>query len=316
MPKYGLAFRALIRYYAFIMIIYRDQLNETELNSLAALWEAGNALEAHPYSLPEDADIFLLYYGEDGMDAQKGLAEIEKAEETAVGTEPGELVAALCIYHMGDTKDGKPIDEICAMTHPAWRRRGCFTALFSMAKALLRPVLRFGVYPSPSPAGKAGGGRESGGAGDAETFLEHLGAEFTHKEQFMTLPLPDPCFKAETEPLELTIREEAEGSGSDSDSAPSATLTVTCPFGECYLTLFGSRAYLFGVLIYRRFRGQGYGYRMLHALLSRLPERGIREVFLEVSSENLPAVRLYEKLGFAVSESLAYYILELPEEGA
>lgn len=290
MPKYGLAFGALIRYYAFIMIIYRDQLKETELNSLAALWEAGNALEAHPYSLPEDADIFLLYY------------------------EGSELVAALCIYHMGDTKDGKPIDEICAMTHPARRRRGCFTKLFSMAKALLRPVLRFGIYPSPSPAGKAGGGRESGGAGDAETFLEHLGAEFTHKEQFMTLPLPDPCFKAETEPLELTIREEAEGS--DSDSAPSATLTVTCPFGECYLTLFGSRAYLFGVLIYRRFRGQGYGYRMLHALLSRLPERGIREVFLEVSSENLPAVRLYEKLGFAVSESLAYYILELPEEGA
>ena len=281
MPKYGLAFRALIRYYAFIMIIYRDQLKETELNSLAALWEAGNALEAHPYSLPEDADIFLLYY------------------------EGSELVAALCIYHMGDTKDGKPIDEICAMTHPAWRRRGCFTALFSMAKALLRPVLRFGVYPSPSPAGKAG---------DAEAFLEHLGAEFTYQEQFMTLPLPDPCFKAETEPLELTIREEAEGS--DSDSAPSATLTVTCPFGECYMTLFGSRAYLFGVLIYRRFRGQGYGYRMLHALLSRLPERGIREVFLEVSSENLPAVRLYEKLGFAVSESLAYYILELPEEGA
>ena len=272
------------------MIIYRDQLKETELNSLAALWEAGNALETHPYSLPEDADIFLLYY------------------------EGSELVAALCIYHMGDTKDGKPIDEICAMTHPAWRRRGCFTALFSMAKALLRPVLRFGIYPSPSPAGKAGGDRESGGAGDAETFLEHLGAEFTYQEQFMTLPLPDPCFKAETEPLELTIREETEGS--DSDSAPSATLTVTCPFGECYLTLFGSRAYLFGVLIYRRFRGQGYGYRMLHALLSRLPERGIREVFLEVSSENLPAVRLYEKLGFAVSESLAYYILELPEEGA
>lgn len=279
MPKYGLAFGALIRYYAFIMIIYRDQLNETELESLAALWEAGNALEAHPYSLPEDADIFLLYYGE------------------------GELVAALCIYHMGDTKEGKPIDEICAMTHPAWRRRGCFTALFSMAKALLRPVLRFGIYPSPA-----------GEAGDVETFLEHLGAKFTHKEQFMTLPLAGPWLKAETEPMELTIREEAEGSGSD--SAPSATLTVTCPFGECYLSLFGSRAYLFGVLIYRRFRGQGYGYRMLHALLSRLPERGIREVFLEVSSENLPAVRLYEKLGFAVSESLAYYILELPEDRA
>lgn len=298
MPKYGLAFRALIRYYAFIMIIYRDQLKETELNSLAALWEAGNALEAHPYSLPEDADIFLLYY------------------------EGSELVAALCIYHMGDTKDEKPIDEICAMTHPAWRRRGCFTALFSMAKALLRPVLRFGIYPSP--AGEADGGRESGGAGDAETFLEHLGAEFTYKEQFMTLllaeklpgelpalpGLSDPCRREEAEPMELTIREEA----GDSDS--SVTLTVTCPFGECYLSLFGSRAYLFGVLIYRRFRGQGYGYRMLHALLSRLPERGIREVFLEVSSENLPAVRLYEKLGFAVSESLAYYILELPEERA
>lgn len=266
------------------MIIYRDQLNETELESLAALWEAGNALEAHPYSLPEDADIFLLYYEED------------------------ELVAALCIYHMGDTKDGKPIDEICAMTHPAWRRKGCFTALFSMAKALLRPVLRFGI--NPSSAGKAGGGRESGGAGDAETFLEHLGAEFTYKEQFMTLPLPDPYFKEGAEPMELTIREETE----DSDS--SVTLTVTCPFGECYLSLFGNRAYLFGVLIYRRFRGQGYGYRMLHALLSRLPERGIREVFLEVSSENLPAVRLYEKLGFAVSESLAYYILELPEDRA
>ena len=49
----------------------------------------------------------------------------------------------------------------------------------------------------------------------------------------------------------------------------------------------------------RAYRRKGLGERLLRALLDKVRERSeIREVWLSVAPENLPARRLYEKLGF------------------
>ena len=45
-------------------------------------------------------------------------------------------------------------------------------------------------------------------------------------------------------------------------------------------------------------RGRGYATILMDILLNNLKNRGIRKVFLEVETDNVPAIALYEKCGF------------------
>ncbi len=45
-------------------------------------------------------------------------------------------------------------------------------------------------------------------------------------------------------------------------------------------------------------RGQGYGPEALELVTTTLKERGFRSIYLRVLTENEPAVRCYEKVGF------------------
>jgi ribosomal-protein-alanine N-acetyltransferase len=48
-------------------------------------------------------------------------------------------------------------------------------------------------------------------------------------------------------------------------------------------------------------QGRGIGRLLLHGLLRTARERGCRQMFLEVRSDNAPAIALYESQGFVVS---------------
>ena len=54
-------------------------------------------------------------------------------------------------------------------------------------------------------------------------------------------------------------------------------------------------------------RGMKLGRRLTEALIARLRERGATRIFLEVRSDNAPAVRLYEKLGFTPCKELPHF---------
>lgn len=86
---------------------------------------------------------------------------------------------------------------------------------------------------------------------------------------------------------------------------------VSCRYGECFLSEWSDGVYLFGMLVYERFRGQGYGARILHALFERLFSQGCSRIVLEVASDNLPAVRLYQKMGFRPIERVSISFLRL-----
>lgn len=62
------------------------------------------------------------------------------------------------------------------------------------------------------------------------------------------------------------------------------------------------------VEIFPEFRGRGMGKQMICLLLERLAECHVRTVILQVSSDNLSALRLYEKTGFQITETLSYYL--------
>ena len=63
------------------------------------------------------------------------------------------------------------------------------------------------------------------------------------------------------------------------------------------------------VEIDENYRNQGMGYKFLHRILRDLALR-FEEVILHVTKENVPAYKLYKKLGFDVAETTIFYHLK------
>jgi ribosomal protein S18 acetylase RimI-like enzyme len=96
------------------------------------------------------------------------------------------------------------------------------------------------------------------------------------------------------------------------------------------VAMAGERLHLTGfteisaVCTHPQYRGRGYGNALLSALISRITQRGETPI-LHVRTENLTAVRLYEKLGFHVRAQLhlaiikhraASAVVSIPKENA
>lgn len=63
------------------------------------------------------------------------------------------------------------------------------------------------------------------------------------------------------------------------------------------------KAYIFGFYVRSDQQGKGIGKLFLQDIYPILKQDGFRKVCLTVSTENKAAVKLYEKLGFAVKET-------------
>lgn len=61
---------------------------------------------------------------------------------------------------------------------------------------------------------------------------------------------------------------------------------------------FPDRGHLFSLYIEPKYAGKGFGKALLAAALSRLSERGSKEISLWVFKANLGAIGLYRKMGF------------------
>ena len=84
--------------------------------------------------------------------------------------------------------------------------------------------------------------------------------------------------------------------------------------GRCKLVSLFSGWYLHGLVIQEEYRNQGIGTKFLDRILQALTvqkENSVNtqftDVFLQVSSRNIPAVTLYEHAGFEISEQRNFY---------
>ena len=84
--------------------------------------------------------------------------------------------------------------------------------------------------------------------------------------------------------------------------------------GRCKLESLLSGWYLHGFVIQEEYRNQGKGTELLQKILQALTVQtensiyaGFTDVFLQVSSRNVPAVTLYEHAGFEISEQRNFY---------
>jgi [ribosomal protein S18]-alanine N-acetyltransferase len=67
-------------------------------------------------------------------------------------------------------------------------------------------------------------------------------------------------------------------------------------------------AEILSIAVARSRRGEGLGSRLVEVNLRRLAGLGVRTVFLEVAENNLPARRMYQRLGFRdVGRRTGYY---------
>jgi ribosomal protein S18 acetylase RimI-like enzyme len=66
-------------------------------------------------------------------------------------------------------------------------------------------------------------------------------------------------------------------------------------------------ASIFGFGIVPEYRGKGYGEELLHLMIDHLWRMGITDIMLDVSSENIQALKLYKKSGFQTEGVYEYY---------
>ena len=77
--------------------------------------------------------------------------------------------------------------------------------------------------------------------------------------------------------------------------------------GMGYSSRDGDEVSIFGFGIIPELRSKGYGYDLLHLIVEQLRHRGIREIVIEVDSNNTHAFNLYRKFGFQIEIAFDYY---------
>ena len=97
------------------------------------------------------------------------------------------------------------------------------------------------------------------------------------------------------------VHSTAQDNTSGTDSTPGACVT-------CRLSLNSTAAYLYSLETAPALRRRGLASCFLIQLIRYLEREGIRRICLQVSGSNEPALHLYRKTGFRITETLSYYL--------
>ena len=226
-------------------------------------------------SCPLDGDRFYLLTG-----------------ESPDGTGRPVLNSAIAVF------EGDGLWECYGFTRPDARRRGYFNSLLEMleqdaAQALPEPDLCFVADPNSSAA---------------VNVLAAIGAELWYEEYAMEWN-KDACGNLSPAPLSPSpLRLTSVSGGPESRLDFTAWLSGDQKAGSFSLYLQPPSACLFEVEIAEPFRGRGLGQAMIRQLQDLTPAIGISTLTLQVSGDNLPALRLYKKTGFHITDTLSYYL--------
>lgn len=256
-------------------LIRTNALDETQTNSLLHLQEVCRNHDNISLTFPMDEDcIYYLLCDEDV------------------------LLSALCAFfnENGDC-------ECSAFTLPSRRKQGCFTRLL---KELLKESGDSDLIFSAEETCQ-----------DTVLTLEALEASLWYREHLMELTASDFPQSVLAKSKKTAL---ASGLTMKTTIAPSGFqgpvqykfFKDNAPIGSCYLDARKERAYFYGLEIREELRGNGLGSAclsiFLDALFKQPEEKRPEKLFLQVSGLNEPAMALYTKAGFHITESLSYYV--------
>lgn len=224
----------------------------------------------------------------------------------------GQLLSVLALLPLDDSTL-----ECIAFTDPRYRRRGFFSRLLSLAMEDCRdPDLLFPV---------------SGHCADTQAVLDALGAELFRQdlqmERDLSLPLSFLCPPADSRRTRACLKIHSCHLLIPDDifsenalwrlvipelcrTSPTASYIV----GSCRTSPVSRNSLcLHEVEILPSMRGRGLGTVLIWQLLSFLQNGNkkwnepVGKILLHVSGDNRPAVALYKKTGFRITETLSYY---------
>ncbi len=282
-------------------IIRTEDLCEIQKNDLFLLQNICQGHDSISLSLPtEEGWVYYLLYDED------------------------RLLSALCAFFNENSEW-----ECCAFTLPQNRHQGCFTLLFEeLLKETGEDDLLFSVEETCQ---------------DTVSVLKAIGAAFWYQEHMMSLSISDfsqsELTKANCDPESISILPRGSSLCPEDKFTLPPRGSSLCPedkftllerhgfqdepvhyiflagekaVGSCYLDLREKKSYLYGFEIAEDMRNQGYGQTCLSLFLNTYFKRfgpgNEKALFLQVSGQNLPAMALYKKAGFQITESLSNYI--------
>lgn len=176
---------------------------------------------------------------------------------------------------------GEAAFECWAFTHPEHRRKGYFSMVLEEMCREGGPLEEADLYLAADARVEA-----------ARKTAEGIGAEPAGAEHLMEAALE----KEDEADLPLIFLPEAQG------------FTVKAAQGSCRLGIQDTSACLYEFEILKELRGKGHGTAFIRSLKQELYRRGIRLLRLQVSGDNLPALSLYKKTGFRITETLLYYL--------
>jgi ribosomal protein S18 acetylase RimI-like enzyme len=196
--------------------------------------------------------------------------------------------------------------EVCGMVHPSWRGRGVGRALLAHLQAAASELGRESMLVICEDAGPA-----------AISWMHRLGATLESAERRMVVRLTETDAPSTADaPLEVrAVRDADHGRvvellGEEFSDRPEEQRLVGLDgvgiVGTLRLIESSQRTMIYGFVIDEGRRGTRLGTRMLAAVLERLRADGVDEVGLEVSPDNTPAVRLYERFGFETVTTYRY----------
>lgn len=231
--------------------------------------------------------------------------------------EDGVLVGCATLWGRGEV-------EVCLTVHPDRRRRGIGTALLVAAREECR---RRGhqtlllVFEEASLSGKAfvdaSGGQYRSAEHRMKLDLDRLAA-FAPAEGPFRLDRANPEDAAVVAQIIATsfVRpEDRELRRVTQDlQKPTHRFFVARlndePIGALGIVAHNPRVWIVGFGILPEYRRQGYGRAMLAATVQMLCAEDHREIFLEVATDNHPALSLYRSSGFQETATYGFYDLE------
>lgn len=187
--------------------------------------------------------------------------------------------------------------ECTAFTHPDLRRRGYFSLLFTRALEVCTYLEECDIlFPASDSCPDT---LATLHALEAELCGEELQMELFFSQAAMFDISPDFSLRSYNTNEELLQKWKLyQNTSSDTRQLGSCQTSFVSETCVC----------LHHVEILPQFRSRGYGNVLMQLLIREFAESGLERMILQVAGDNEPAIALYKKQGFRITETLSYYL--------
>ncbi len=226
-------------------------------------------------------------------------------------------------------RHGSQEKELTGMVHPAHRRRGIFTALFTAARQEckqrgIRRLLLICEHASPSGLAliTALGARHE--SSEHEMLLHMLQQHFACDERLFfhqagmndidaLVTIMHEDSRDPLDELQAFVIQALQEPNCQVFIASLGEGSVSCkePVGCLRLYELADEIGIYGFIVRPAYRGRGFGRQILSEAIQGVQARSQKRIMLEVDTENSLAVTLYHSCGFKVSRTYGYYNLDL-----